>query len=89
MNIWDVRKPATPAAVVDVGPMGANQVAFSQSGRALAVASGDGSVRLVEVESCEVTRLDGHDDGVQSVKLDHKGATVMSAGSDGRINVWS
>uniref|UniRef100_A0A3Q1F082 Sperm-associated antigen 16 protein-like n=1 Tax=Acanthochromis polyacanthus TaxID=80966 RepID=A0A3Q1F082_9TELE len=89
VNFWDFRNPAKPLATVDVGPMGANQVAFSQSGRALAVASGDGLVRLVEVESCKVTSLDGHRDGVQSVKFDHKGATVMSAGSDGRINIWS
>ncbi|XP_023119762.2 sperm-associated antigen 16 protein [Amphiprion ocellaris] len=89
VNIWDSRKPVTPLAAVDVGPMGANQVVFSQSGKALAVASGDGSVRLVELESCEAISLDGHNGSVQSVKFDHKGTTVMSAGSDGRINVWS
>uniref|UniRef100_A0A3B5ABX7 Sperm-associated antigen 16 protein-like n=1 Tax=Stegastes partitus TaxID=144197 RepID=A0A3B5ABX7_9TELE len=89
VNLWDVRKPATPVAAVDAGPMAANQVVFSQSGRTLAVASGDGLVRLVEVESCEVTSLDGHSDDVQSVVFDHKGATVMSAGSDGMIHVWS
>lgn len=74
---------------MDAGPLGANQVAFSKSGKLLAVANSDGLVRLVDVESCTVNKLAGHADGVQSVAFDHKGETLMSAGSDGLINVWS
>lgn len=89
VNLWDIRKPASAVATVDAGPLGANQVAFSPSGKTLAVASNDSLVRVVEVDSCAVSSLSGHRDGVQSVTFDHKGETVISAGSDGLINVWS
>ncbi|XP_042250162.1 sperm-associated antigen 16 protein [Thunnus maccoyii] len=89
VNLWDIRRPASAVATVDAGPLGANQVAFSPSGKMLAVASNDSLVRLVEVDSHAVSSLSGHRDGVQSVTFDHKGEIVISAGSDGLINVWS
>ncbi|XP_068430537.1 sperm-associated antigen 16 protein [Clinocottus analis] len=89
INLWDNRNHALPTATVDAGPLAANQVAFSPSGKTLAVASSDGLVRLVEVDSGAVSSLSGHGDGVQSVTFDHEGANVMSAGSDGVINVWA
>lgn len=69
--------------------MAANQVAFSPSGKRLAIACSDSLVRVVEVDSCEVSSLSGHRDGVQSVTFDHQGEALMSAGSDGIINMWS
>ncbi|KAF1377162.1 hypothetical protein PFLUV_G00197730 [Perca fluviatilis] len=89
VNMWDIRKPAAPMATVDAGPSAANQVAFSPSGKMLAVASGDSLVRVVEVGSRAASSLSGHRDGVQSVTFDHTGETVMSAGSDGLINIWA
>ncbi|XP_014853865.1 PREDICTED: sperm-associated antigen 16 protein-like [Poecilia mexicana] len=88
VHLWDTRKPAAPTGIVDAGPHAANQVAFNQSGKLLAVASGDCLVRLVEAESCSVSTLTGHRRSVQSVTFDLQGGTLMSAGSDGLINVW-
>lgn len=89
VNLWDIRKQASPTAAVDTGPRGANQVAFSRSGKLLVVASSDGSVRLVELGSGTVSGLQGHGGGVHSATFDHKGETVISAGGDGRVNIWS
>ncbi|KAA8584699.1 hypothetical protein FQN60_008484 [Etheostoma spectabile] len=89
VNLWDMRKTAAAMATVDAGPSAANQVAFSPSGKMLAVAGSDGLVRVVEVGSCAASSLSGHRDGVQSVTFDHTGETVMSAGSDGLINIWA
>ncbi|XP_074473872.1 uncharacterized protein spag16 [Sebastes fasciatus] len=89
INLWDIRRPALAMATVDAGPLAANQVAFSPSGKTLAVACTDGLVRVVEVDSCVASSLSGHSDGVQSVTFDHSGETVMSAGSDGMINIWA
>lgn len=89
INLWDIRKPALPLSTVGVGPIAANQLAFCPSGKRLAIACSDSLVRVVEVDSCEVSSLSGHRDGVQSVTFDHQGEAVMSAGSDGIINVWS
>ncbi|KAI9547204.1 hypothetical protein NQZ68_020025 [Dissostichus eleginoides] len=89
INLWDIRKPAVSMATVDAGPRAANQVAFSPSGRTLAVACSDGLVRVVEVDSLVSSSLPGHRDSVQSVAFDHRGGTVLSAGSDGLINVWA
>lgn len=66
-----------------------HQVAFSPSGRRVAVAGGDGRVRLVEAGSCATSSLPGDGDALQSVTFDHSGETVMSAGNDGLISVWS
>ncbi|KAM6975673.1 sperm-associated antigen 16 protein [Tautogolabrus adspersus] len=89
IKLWDIRKPSSATATVEAGQQAANQVAFSPSGKTLAVACSDGLVRLVDVTSLVVSSLSGHSDGVQSVTFDHKGETVISAGSDGLINVWS
>lgn len=89
INLWDIRNPTLATAVVDAGPSAANQVSFSPSGKILAVASSDSLVRVVEVDSCLMSGLLGHSNGVQSVKFDHKGETLMSAGNDGVINIWS
>ncbi|XP_012732949.2 sperm-associated antigen 16 protein [Fundulus heteroclitus] len=88
VHLWDARKPASPTAAAEAGPPAANQLAFSQSGKLLAVAGGDGSVRLVAVDSCGVSSLTGHEGSVQSVTFDHEGRALVSAGSDGLIGVW-
>ncbi|XP_043952056.1 sperm-associated antigen 16 protein [Gambusia affinis] len=88
VHLWDTRKPAAPTGIVNTGPLAANQVAFNQSGKLLAVASSDCLVRLVEAESCGVSTLTGHRRSVQSVTFDLQGGTLMSAGSDGLVNVW-
>nr|XP_057913250.1 sperm-associated antigen 16 protein [Doryrhamphus excisus] len=87
VNVWDIRTPASPVRTIDTGPLSANQVALSPSGKILAVASSDGLVRLVDVDSYVVWKLLGHKDSVNTIIFDHKGETVMSAGSDGLINV--
>ncbi|XP_037339726.2 sperm-associated antigen 16 protein [Pungitius pungitius] len=89
VHLWDVRKPAFPTATVDAGPLAANQVAFSPSGKTLAVAGSDGVVRVVQVDNGVTSSLSGSGDGVQSVTFDHEGETVMSAGRDGVISVWA
>lgn len=89
INLWDIRQPALPISTVVAGPMAANQVSFSPAGKRLVVACSDSLVRIVEVNSCEVSVLSGHTDDVQSVTFDHKGESVMSAGRDGIINIWS
>ncbi|KAK5852494.1 hypothetical protein PBY51_023956 [Eleginops maclovinus] len=89
INLWDIRKSAVARATVDAGPLAANQVAFSPSGRTLAVACSNGLVRVMEVDSLASSSLLGHRDSVQSVTFDHSGGTVLSAGTDGFINVWA
>ncbi|XP_042364652.1 sperm-associated antigen 16 protein [Plectropomus leopardus] len=89
ISLWDYRNPALALATVDAGPLAANQVTFSPSGKTLAVACSDGLVRMVEIDSGVVSSLLGHSDVVQSVTFDREGEMVMSAGSDGMINVWA
>nr|XP_061837039.1 sperm-associated antigen 16 protein-like [Nerophis lumbriciformis] len=87
VNVWDIRRHTSPVRTIDAGPPSANQVALSPSGKMLAVASSDGLVRLVDVDSCTVSTLSGHKGSVNTITFDHKGKTVMSAGSDGLINI--
>ncbi|XP_061592961.1 sperm-associated antigen 16 protein [Cololabis saira] len=89
VHLWDTRKPESPVSTLDVGPA-VNHVAFSGSGAWLAAAGGDGSLRLVEVTPWRVEELAGHahGGGAQGVAF-WGGGTLVSAGRDGRINVWS
>lgn len=89
VHLWDARKPALPTATVDAGPLAANQVVFSPSGKALAVAGSDGVLRVVQVDSGVTSSLSGSGDGVQSVTFDHEGESVTCAGRDGVISVWA
>ncbi len=74
---------------MDTGPHPSNQVAFNPNGRILAVASNDGTVKIVEVASLHTSSLIAHEDAVQSIIFDHKGEYLLSAGSDGTVHVWS
>lgn len=89
VHLWDLRQPALPISTLAAGPMAANQVCFSPAGKRLAVACSDSLLRVLEVDSCEVSVLSGHKDDVHSVTFDHKGESVMSAGRDGIISIWS
>lgn len=53
---WDMRKVAV-MITMETGPHPSNQVAFHPSGRTLAIASNDGSVKLVELASTQVSGL--------------------------------
>ncbi|CAN9504748.1 unnamed protein product [Ophioblennius macclurei] len=88
VKLWDLRHPEQPLVSMDGGPACGNQVSFSRSGKVLAVASGDGLVLMVQVDSCRVSSLAGHKNSVQSVTFDHEDVSVVSAGSDGMINIW-
>ncbi|XP_077353571.1 uncharacterized protein spag16 [Festucalex cinctus] len=89
VNLWDIRRPASALRTIDAGPLSANHVVFSPFGKMLAIASSDSLVRLVDVDSCKISSLSGQRDSVQSVTFDHTGNTVISAGSNGLINVWT
>uniref|UniRef100_H3B6C1 Sperm associated antigen 16 n=2 Tax=Latimeria chalumnae TaxID=7897 RepID=H3B6C1_LATCH len=88
LKLWDVRKVAAMLSV-DLGPHPGNQVAFSPSGQVVAVASNDGTVKIVELGSCQQSSLVGHEDAVQSVQFDLKGDILVSGGSDGVVCLWS
>ncbi|KAM4606585.1 sperm-associated antigen 16 protein-like [Polymixia lowei] len=87
--MWDVRNLVAPNVVVETGPKPSNQVAFNPSGRMLAVAGDDSSVRVIDLVTNQVACTLSHDDAVQSVVFDHKGEYLLSGASDGKIYVWS
>ncbi|TRY98358.1 hypothetical protein DNTS_021785 [Danionella cerebrum] len=88
VKLWDVRK-VSAMVTIDTGPHPSNQACFSPNGRTLAVASNDGCVRIIDVTTLHVSTLPAHDDAIQSVIFDHKGDTLLSAGSDGVIHIWN
>lgn len=76
-------------ATHDLGPHPANRVAFDSSGTVLAIASNDGSVKINEVATGNISQLTGHEEAVQNVLFDHAGEFLLSSGSDGTVRIWS
>ena len=67
----------------------ANQIAFTADGRRAAVASGDRSVRLYDVEGRrDIKRFVGHTASVWAVAFSADGKTLLSGGMDGTARVW-
>lgn len=62
---------------------------FCHSGKLLAVASNDGTVKMIDLSSNEHSLLSGHRDAVQAVAFDKTGQLLVSAGSDGLLQLWS
>ncbi|MFE1028338.1 trypsin-like peptidase domain-containing protein [Streptomyces sp. NPDC058818] len=64
-------------------------VAFSPDGSTLAMASGDGKLRLWDLSRRRLTAtLTGHTDMAQSVSFTPDGRTLVSSGRDGAVMLW-
>ena len=88
VKLWDVRTVAC-MNTLDLGPHPANRLDFDPSGTVLGVASNDGTVKMIEVATCQATELTAHEDAVQSVLFDRLGEFLVSGGSDGTVRIWS
>lgn len=74
---------------IDSGPHPANSASFDGSGRILAIGSGDGSVKIFDLESKTfVKNLDGHEDSVQDVCFDNTNKYLVSTSSDCCVKIW-
>ncbi|GAA2603388.1 MULTISPECIES: trypsin-like peptidase domain-containing protein [Streptomyces] len=66
-----------------------HSVTFSPDGSTLALASGDGKLRLWDFSRRRLTAtLTGHTDMAQSVSFTPDGKTLVSSGRDGAVMLW-
>ncbi|KAL7701177.1 WD domain G-beta repeat [Lotmaria passim] len=87
--LWDARRMAQLLRV-ECGPQPANSVAIDGTGHFVAVASDDGSIKMIDVEETVVTELVGHDGPVQSVAFEVGNSRfLVSGGSDRTVRYWS
>ncbi|MFD0250032.1 trypsin-like peptidase domain-containing protein [Streptomyces sp. NPDC127113] len=76
-------------ATLDAVSKDIRSVAFSPGGRTLAVASGDGKLRLWDVGRRRLTAtFAGHTDMAQSVSFSLDGKILVSSGHDGAVVLW-
>ncbi|XP_421865.5 sperm-associated antigen 16 protein isoform X1 [Gallus gallus] len=89
LKLWDVRQ-AVPMLSVDTGPRSANQVAFDHSGCAVAVASSDGTVKVVQPGLGQLHSLQGHGETeMQSVAFHCPAERLLSGAADGTVCLWT
>ena len=85
--MWNVEKQQEMYAVTASRQVAA--VVFSPDGRRLASACRDGTLRLLNAETGQVTRtLTGHDGGVTSVAWSGDGKFLASGSYDMSVKVW-
>ncbi|XP_071418496.1 sperm-associated antigen 16 protein isoform X1 [Pithys albifrons albifrons] len=87
LKLWDIRK-LLPVLSIDAGPHPANQVAFDPSGGVVALGSSDGSVRLLRRDAGQLSALRGPGGAVRCLRF-HGPQLLLSAGSDGRVCLWT
>ncbi|KAK6097209.1 Sperm-associated antigen 16 protein [Batrachochytrium dendrobatidis] len=74
---------------MNMGPHAANKVAFDPSGEVLAVASNNGSARLINVNDSSKSRdIKVYQDSVQTVVFDRTSEYMVTAGSDGMYQIF-
>lgn len=82
----------TELGTIDLGVHSANEIAFDRSGKVLAVASDDGTVKCCDASNTEdITlrqTLKGHEGAVQCVLFDPQSRYIVSGGSDNSFRVW-
>uniref|UniRef100_U3KEQ3 Sperm associated antigen 16 n=1 Tax=Ficedula albicollis TaxID=59894 RepID=U3KEQ3_FICAL len=87
MKLWDMRK-LLPILSIDAGPHPANQVSFHRSGGLVALASSEGSVKVLCLAVGQLSILRGPGVEVRCVRF-HSQEHLLSAGADGRVCVWT
>ncbi|KAG5481016.1 hypothetical protein LSCM1_06692 [Leishmania martiniquensis] len=86
--LWDTRR-MVQLLRVECGPQPANCVAVDGTGHHVAVASDDGTIKLIDVEEATVRELAGHEGPVQSVAFDFASHHFLVSGSSDRtIRYW-
>jgi WD40 repeat protein len=84
----------TPAAALVPGPVilvddFPTDLAWSPDSGALVVGGGEGRLIRLDVESGVVSQLGTHAPGVLAVDWHPKGSTLVTAGQDGTVRLWS
>ncbi|CAJ1041847.1 putative WD domain, G-beta repeat [Leishmania shawi] len=86
--IWDARC-MVQLLRVECGPQPANCVAVDGGGHNVAVASDDGTIKIIDVEESVVTEMVGHEGPVQSVAFDLSSHRFLVSGSSDRtVRYW-
>ncbi len=74
---------------IETDSLGTRAIAISDDGKQLALAGGDQTVKLWNVETWENIRIfAGHEDVINSVDFSPDGSQILSASSDGSAIVW-
>jgi len=88
VKLWDVRM-VSEYLQIDSGRHPANAGAFDRSGKVLAIASGDATVKLFDIEKkVFLLNFEGHEDAVQDVCFEPNGKFLVSSGSDCTFRMW-
>jgi WD40 repeat protein len=88
LTLWD-RKLERPSLIVPADGIGIRAIAFSPDGQTLAFGTGDGDVRLWDIEGGrEKVRLAGHRGPIVAVCFSSDGKNLITASVGGSTKIW-
>eukprot|EP00933_Yihiella_yeosuensis_P071188 TRINITY_DN7938_c1_g1_i1.p1 TRINITY_DN7938_c1_g1~~TRINITY_DN7938_c1_g1_i1.p1 ORF type:complete len:593 (+),score=104.42 TRINITY_DN7938_c1_g1_i1:144-1922(+) len=89
VKLWDVRI-VSEYLQIDCGRYPANACSFDRSGKVLAIASGDASIKTFDLQDrAFIANLEGHEDSVQDVAFEpNSNGYLVSASSDANFCRW-
>lgn len=89
ISIWDASDGSFVTRMDGAHMHGVSALAFSPDGKRIASGSGDGSIRLWDVETGQLLIiLDGHESLVGALQFTPDGKTLISADERGMIRRW-
>lgn len=91
VKVWDVRM-VSERCHISTGDLhhAANEAVFDRSGKVVAVASDDNSIKIFSTEdSSHLGDLAGHEDSVQAVLFDTQSKMLISVSQDASFRIWS
>ena len=88
LKVWDIRM-VQEILQLDTGNAIATSCCFDKTNKTIAVGSGDGIIRMVDVEKGEITSMiKGHDDSINALAINQDNSYLYSVSSDGTLRQW-
>ena len=89
VKLWNLKGEVLKTVPLDLSPMNVHSLRFSPNGKLIALAGGDGTVKLWDLDSNSLRTLQAHAKPVSDVNFSPDGIAIATASYDYTIKLWS